>query len=741
MRLRITLALITTVAIGCNSNQQGTINLVSNGKSDYTLVTPVNSSPEELRAADFLVYHIQKNSGCTLPHVQTNLPFDGKYIHISKDEKITEGDGYAIKVQGQNLIIAGGNKRGCIYAVSELIEQYMGVRYYSPQYVVIPKSSSVALPNISIKGSSPNTYRNINGDFTKDPNYKDFHRLHTFDDMFAKGYFVHTFHKLVPWSEYFQSHPEYYAFMNGKRVIDQLCLSNEDVFSIVVDKLKKEMLQQPDKQVWSVSQDDNFSYCQCPECTRIIEEEGSPMGPIIRFVNRVANNFPDKVISTLAYQYSRKAPSKTKPLSNVQIMLCTIELSRSLPIATDPRSSSFLKDMEEWGKISKRIFLWDYTVNFAHHISPFPNIHTLQPNIQLFAKNNIGEHHQQTNTGVAHEFSELKSYLLSKLLWNPNAKVEPIIEEFTNGFYGAGAPLVRKYIYHLRNEILKTGEWLDIYGPPTNYQNTFLSNENTKKYSSYFDQAEKAAVADSAHLLHIQTARMPLQYAIMEIGKNDMFGPRGWYNEHNGEFELRKEMTDILESFYQTSQTIQSANVNESGLTPNEYYQSTLRFIDIQVKGNLAFRKTVTANPQPSSKYGEGNLNLLTNGVRGANDFKVHWLGWEGKSFSLILDLEQVTNASTIQISTLYDPKSWILHPASIVCQVSTDGTSYTPIGKISVEDDQRQADVNRLFTFPTPNSKYRYVRFDVQGTLSLPSWHPSAGYPSWVFVDEVVIR
>ena len=77
-----------------------------------------------------------------------------------------------------------------------------------------------------------------------------------------------------------------------------------------------------------MSQNDNTSYCQCDACKKVIAEEGSPSGPIIRFVNEVAKRFPDKIISTLAYQYSRQAPKITKPADNVQIMLCTIELNR-----------------------------------------------------------------------------------------------------------------------------------------------------------------------------------------------------------------------------------------------------------------------------------------------------------------------------------------------------------------------------------------------------------------------------
>jgi len=741
MRSTFLLLFAMLLLAACSIKPSGKINLVTDGKSTYTIVLPMNASAEELRAAGFLNEHLYEIAGCRLPIVHADKLVSSNSISISKCPDIINDDGFIVYNEGSSLIIKGGGGKGCIYGVAEILEKYMGVRYYSPKYVVIPKTANISLPGMNLKDSPVNTYRNVNGQFTSDENYKDFNRLHTISDMFATGYFVHTFHRLVPWTEYFHTNPEYFAWMNGKHVIDQICLSNPEVFDIVTGKLRVEMELQPDKKVWSVSQDDNFSYCQCDDCSKINQEEKSPAGPIIRFVNRVADEFPDKVISTLAYQYSRPAPVKTKPRSNVQVMLCTIELNRSKPIATDPASISFLKDMEDWGKISNHIYLWDYTVNFNHHITPFPNIHTLQSNIKLFVDNHVREHFQQSNTGTAHEFSELKSYLIAKLLWNPDADVQKIIREFTDGYYGPAGKWIRKYISALEKEILKTGEWLDIYGPPTQHQHTFLSVENVALYNQYFDKAEKAVMNQPAYLLHVQTARMALQYAIMEIGKNDMFGPRGWYYEQNGDFYPRQDMIDVLEKFYRTSIDCEAAVVNEAGLTAEEYYHSTRRFIDVQVKGNLAFRKKVSASPLPSEKYGNGDLSLLTNGVRGASDFKVHWLGWEAKNFSLILDLEALVNASTIEVSTLWDQKSWILHPRAVTCFVSQDGIDYTLIEKLEVIGDQRKEEVQKLFEFKVSGTKFRFVKFEIEGSLQLPYWHPSAGGGSWVFVDEIVVK
>jgi hypothetical protein len=716
--------------------------LVKNGKSEWRICIPAHPTAEEERAAEFLDYHIEKITSKRLPIVKTSKTSGGKKIIIHTTSLLSKADDYRILIRPTQIIVEGGSGKGCIYGITEILERFWKVRYYSPDYVVIPQSGSLTLPQTVLFGTSPNTYRNVHGTFAYNyPDYRDFHRLHTIQDMFADGYYVHTFNRLVPWQEYFASHPEYFAWMNGKRIIDQLCLSNPEVLDLVIKRLKEEMAKQPDKMVWSVSQNDNFSYCQCEHCKKIIEEEGSPAGPIIRFVNEVAKHFPDKTISTLAYEYSRKAPQKTKPAPNVQIMLCTIELNRSKPIATDPTSSSFLNDMEDWGKLTSNIYLWDYTVDFAHSISPFPNLHVLQPNIQLFVKNGIHQHFQQSNTATGHEMSELKSYVLAKLLWNPDLDVDSLIYEFTEGYYGKAGYWIRRYIYHMQEEILKTGEWLDIYGPPVLYANTFLSANNMAAYNEYFDKAEAAVAGDSIFLLHVKTARMALQYAEMEIGKADMFGPRGWYDEKDGTFILRKRMADMLESFYKTSILAKARYVNESGLTCEDYYKSTQRFIQLQVSNNLAFRKKVTATPPPSPKYSGGDLALLTNGVRGANDYKVHWLGWEGQDAEIVVDLEENVPVQKIEISSLWDPKSWILHPASVQCLTSDDGKAWQNLGTISIKDKQEKAEVNHVFAFETDMHKIRYLKFVVQGTHRLFDWHPSAGGTSWFFLDEIVVH
>ena len=656
-------------------------------------------------------------------------------------------DGFLVGTSTGNLYVASGGGKGVIYGVVHMLEKYFGCRRFSPTAEVFPPGDDLALGCLFEADNPVNEVRVVNGEFALDPDYLDWMRLNDHRDLYGVGYYVHTFQRLVPWQTYFAAHPEYFALMNGKRIIDQPCLSRPEVFDIAVTRLREEMAAQPDRRIWSVSQNDNSSYCQCPECLKVIEEEGSPAGPVLRFVNRVAALFPDKTISTLAYQYSRPAPLLTRPAPNVEVMLCTIELNRSLPIAEDPSSVSFVRDIGAWSRICGNLYLWDYTVNFSHHVSPFPNLHVLQPNIRFFVDHGVRKHFQQTNTSPGHELSELKAYILARLLWNPRADVDAMTKEFLDGYYGKAGWFIGRYIKALGAALRRSGAKLDIYEPPAVHAGDHLSAADVASYNDLFDRAEAAAAGDPEFLVRVRTARLPLMYAILEIGKNDMFGPRGFYKEKDGRFVAEPRMVRLIDDFSERCRAGGVRTLSESGLTPEAYREGVKRFIDVQVEGNLAFRKPVAADPSPSPKYAGGDTAALTNGVRGASDFKVHWVGWEGVDATLTLDLGEPAAAREIALSTLSDQKSWILHPDRVTCSVSSDGFSFREVGTRAVTGDHQGEDSIRAFSWSedlTERGSFgpvRFVRFHVEGTKCLPDWHPSAGGLSWVFIDEIVVR
>lgn len=752
--MKILFAALLSVLIVTAAAQPG-LTIVKNGKSNYTIVIAKNADSTVRRAASILQDYLKKISGAQLPVITDAQSPSAREIVIGnntrskKDQSLAvnlKEDGYYIKTKAATLFITGGTGKGVIYGVVSFLEDYLGCRKYAPDVEYIPSLQTITVPVINDKQVPPAGIRIINGAFSNNANYKDWRKLATVADKWSegdwRGYYVHTFNRLVSSQDYFVTHPEYFAFVNGKRIpYGQLCLSNPAVFDITVKKMKEEMQQHPNIKYWSVSQNDNYDYCQCEACKKSDADDGGPTGTLIQFVNKVAAQFPDKVITTLAYQYSRKPPLHTKPAANVMVTLCTIELNRSKPIETDPGSASFKNDIIGWSKICNNIMIWDYEVQFTNYLCPFPLFHTLQPNLQFFTKYGVTAHFQQCNAVHGVEFAELKTYLLSKLLWNPDADANAIINNFMKGYYGKAAPYIRQYFDLLHQEAADSKQGLDIYGTPVWNANTFLSAKNIARYYQLFDQAEAAVKDNPAILERVKIDRLCVQYADMEIAKTDMFGERGWYNIVNGKYILRPDRKQLLDDFYATCKKNNAVSFNETGLTADIYYNNTLRFIDVQVEGNLAFKKPVTCNPMPNEKYTGMGTATLTNGVKGTDDYKINWLGWEGKDVEIQLDLEKSNPLNEITISSLQFPKSWIVHPLKVQCWLSEDGNTFTDAGTVASNEDLQTEAQMKNFTFKPAGKTARYIKFFVTGTKTLPAWHNYVGNKSWVFIDEIVVK
>jgi hypothetical protein len=722
---------LAVISFGFNDPSAETIDLVSNGKSQYAIVIAASPSPQEQRAAMLFQKYVEKMSGCQIPIVNTLAP-NGKGIYIKEVDGL-KFDGYRIKTGRNGTInIEGGKSRGCIYGAIRILDHYLGVHLYSPKYNIIPSSKDLRFPPVNEVDSSVNSLRIVFtvNEFSKDEDLLDWNRTSNRFPPFADNYYCHTFTSvLVPPAVFYKDHPEYFAYINGSRVPDQLCMSNPDVLKEVIKQLKKDMPLQPDRLYWSVSQADGPLYCQCDSCKKAIEEEKSVAGPIIRFVNQVAKEFPDKIISTLAYYYSTVPPAITKPADNVQIMYCG-------------------GDLAEWGKVARHIYVWDYVVDYFHFQCPYPSLFTVQPQIQDQMSKGANEFFIQGTIDYAMEFAELRLFLYSKIVWNPNLDVSATINEFLKGYYGPAAPYVRKYIDRMNEEYEKTKDTkrLIINTPPTYYQDTYLSPENLVEYNSIFDQAEKAAKdGDPIFAEHVHMARMPLNFAEMEIAKHNMYGPNGWWDATGT--VRNKRMDDLFNDFYGTLKKEGVTAINENDYKLEDYKTHTYFTTSNEAAvGNLAWKKKVTADKNPPAalhRYYSNDLAMLTDGARGDDATRnLFWLIWPDKEFNVTVDLGAVKKISETELGTSWKSGPTI-PPASVECFVSDkENEGYKSIGVREWHPDQEKTGGSPWrypFIFKTKTSG-RYVRFKITRYDKAFSGRKK-GMPVVTYLDEIEVR
>ena len=729
--------------------------LAENKSSQYKIVLPKHATTYELRAATVLQDYLIQVSGAALPIVTSDKSPKSQEIIIGQNERLDElaaaidyrllkEDGFVIWTDSTRLIIAGGSEKGSLYGVYSFLEQYLGCRMYSPKVKIIPHQNTVILGKINDRQVPVITFRDTHYRTTWDAEYTDWHKLdHAPDgERTDWGMWVHTFNELVPPQVYYSSHPEYFAMVKGKRLPTQLCLSNPEVLQITIQNLRKKIAMNPAAKYWSVSQNDNRDYCTCDPCKGLDAREGSPSGSIINFVNQVADQFPGKMISTLAYEYGRHAPKTMKPRDNVNIMLCSIEAFRDKPIRADEASAEFVKDVKDWSKIAKDIIVWDYVIQFNHLLSPFPNLHVLQPNIQFFAENNVNAMFEQGNREVGGEFAALRAYLISKLLWNPWVNVDSVMNDFLFGYYGAAGTPIRKYIDLMRGELIKGGKPLRIFGSPNEAADTYLTPALIAKYNSLFDEAEKL-VADSAEVLErVRIARLPLMYATMEQAKKNFTGENGLFEKVNDKWEAKTNIRNMVDEFTDLCLREGVTQVKEWSTSPEAYRSAMYRLYSQGMNEHLAYGKKVMMISPDTSDISEEKLKMLTDGKRGSHDYDNNWINFAGKDLEVVIDLEKKEVVRRIG-SGYYQLGFWLrLLPKNVEYYTSLDGKNFELAGNVvnTLPIDQYGGYL-REFNIEFVPRDARYIKVHARSIGNTPGWHPGAGRPSHMLIDEIVVE
>lgn len=462
------------------------LTLVSDGVSEYVIVRGENASPSEVTASTELQSYLKQISGAELQIVTDATAAVEKEIVVGKTNRETDGefdreelgdDGFVIKTNGSKLYLVGGEQRGTLYSVYTFLEEYLGVRYYTATVEKIPELKTISLDQIAEDKQIPVfEYRDIDWIPSRQGTFQAKLKANgiyaPLGDDYGSHYsyvgFVHTMDSLVPPSVYLAEHPEYYNEDYAKEGKGQPCLSNPEVLAIATANACQWLIDNPNAKIISISQNDNQDYCECDECNRIYEEEGSQAGVLLRFVNAIAtelkDEFPNVKFDTLAYQYTRTVPKITRPADNVIVRLCTIECCFSHPLgecedfAKKVEQSNISDDIKAWSEVCDTLYVWDYVTNYSHSNAFFPDFNTMLPNAKFFADHNvIGLYEEANYFSDSADFTELRAYILGKIMWDPYMSEEEYwghIDDFLEGVYGPGWTEIRAYI-DLAQELTK----------------------------------------------------------------------------------------------------------------------------------------------------------------------------------------------------------------------------------------------------------------------------------------------
>jgi len=432
-----------------------------------------------------------------------------------------DSDELRIEVAEGILWIDGG-KRGIIYGVYEMLER-LGFRFFAEDCEVIPKGEELLFEAkekivqkpafeyrcTSWRGASVKTAPKLRLNAVLDKKIPESWG----GDICYEGGFVHTLGDLAELGK-----------IDGEYTDRQPCLTDEKTYQTVMKNIRKLLAKNPAAGIISVSQNDThpgFGGCTCEKCKAIDDAEGTQMGSLLYFVNKVAaeleEEYPDLAIDTLSYAYTQKTTAHMNARDNVIIRLCASGRAVVTPLSeADP---GFTDSLYQWAKHCKRIYIWNYTTNFRSYHNPFPNFGILRKDALMFAQNNVkGVFEQGDHQTINGEFGVLRAYLFGKLLWDPYMSEETYqrhIDEFMEGYYGPGWKHIRSFFDRLHASVQGELVGINFVDPTRKFADPETEGTYEERVASFLQKARTdfnnaARMADEVQRGHIRLSEIQL---------------------------------------------------------------------------------------------------------------------------------------------------------------------------------------------------------------------------------------
>ncbi|MGN0546899.1 MAG: DUF4838 domain-containing protein [Acutalibacteraceae bacterium] len=523
---------------------EGKLTVFDNGETDFSVVLPENCSDSLREAAETLQNVFERMTGTALP-VITEGQADSSARNICIDTALgTErpsgdiSDGYRIKIGDKNITICGATQAGSRNGVYGFAEDFLGCMFLTPDDTFVPETKTVCLEKTDRVFKPATSWRDVYAYETVQNKWAAKLRLNGIDvesdnpeksieELQYEGWgtWCHDCYKYLSPDDYFAEHPEYFSEKDGVRVTSYdnreayLCLSNPEVFEIVKNSLAKKIEENPDVMYWDFSGNDNPSLagCQCEKCRAADEAAGGTgMGTLLPFLNKLAKAFPDKYISTLAYLHTLKAPKNMKSEPNVVIKLCSMpgDQASAYLDGANANSAEFKAQVEEWSKITDKIVVWDYVVNFAHLLMPFPNFAVQAKNQQFYEENKIIGVFHQASREKGGEFASLRAYVLSRLMWEGSqTDVAECVSKYVAAYYGAAAPKIIEYMNLCASELCKSHKKLGLYDGLMPHYSGYLSEKNIERYRKLISEAKEAVAGDAELESRVEAVELSVEYA------------------------------------------------------------------------------------------------------------------------------------------------------------------------------------------------------------------------------------
>ncbi len=547
--------------------------LATGGKALYQIVAEENAGEEDQLALRELCFFLKECSGADFEWISaasdkaaasTRRIFIGlsplaKQLLSEQDIVLfTEKNQVVIEVAGSDLFLFGDGLHGNLHAVYEFLEQRLGILWLSAYGDMrIPEFQDLRISAEKSRVTYAFSMRSLMNWFYTDKQQvslfqgrnrqnillienqpgirnqaRTLHPAHHSLAYYIPGFQGNNMGKPLEWladKNYFASNPEFFSMdEKGERVINrQLCFSNtelrKELSKNVMEQYRRETAKRGYDGIVTIECNDiAYAICCCPDCQKQQKTYQAEGGPLFDFLIEIAKENPDITFRTLAYQrgQTQRAPVLEGKLpDNIMITFAPINGNFAAGLQESKVNQRDLDDLQQWSRICQQIWVWYYPNPYrsGNFFIPPPvgNLRRLAADIRLMHSLGIqGTYFEHDSGGIqsGSNFSELQSWVMLRLFQNPEQDLVELIETFTNAYYGAAAPLMRKILDELESEredfVKRGGVWnwntLDYH---------YLDESHFLRWSNDYDQAETLVQNEEA--FRVRLNRLGLDTAML----------------------------------------------------------------------------------------------------------------------------------------------------------------------------------------------------------------------------------
>ena len=191
----------------------------------------------------------------------------------------------------------------------------------------------------------------------------------------------------------------------------------------------------------------------------------------------------------------------------------------------------------------------------------------------------------------------------------------------------------------MREALLASGKQLRIFGSPNEAAVSYLTPSLIIRYKQLFDDAEKAVSGDPEVLERVRTARLPLNFAIMEQAKKNFTGENGVFIQRDARWVVSPEIRAMVDPFVDLCIRTGINQVKEWSTTPEAYRSAMYRLFYQGRNEHLAVGKSLKLLSPDTLTVSPERAKLLNDGIRGSHDNSYNWLSFPGRNLDVVIEI------------------------------------------------------------------------------------------------------